>query len=149
MILHAHLASSLEREEESDDRRESEQSSRRVDDGRGLLETGDHGDDGREDSHDSVGGSDEGVTGTSVQGREGLRSAGVKHGVHDVLRETVGAVPSEQGLGAGGERRSDQEGTSHESRCGKSSLSPETRQLDEERSGTGSGDTSEGNVDGV
>lgn len=96
MVLHAHLASSLEREEESDDRCEPEQSSRRVDDGRGLFETGDHGDDGREDTHDSVGGPDERVPGTSVQGGEGLGGAGVKHGVHDVLGETVGAVPSEQ-----------------------------------------------------
>ena len=145
-VLHAHLASSLERQEEGDDRRKPEQSSRRVDDGRRLFETGDHGDDGCEDSHDPVGRPYEGVPGTSVQCGESLRGAGVEDGVHDVLGETVRAVPSEQSLGTGGERRSDQEGTRHKGRSGEGSLSTETRELDEEGSGTGTRDTSEGDV---
>ena len=84
-VLHAHLASSLERQEEGDDRRKPEQSSRRVDDGRRLFETGDHGDDGSEDPHDPVGRPDEGVPGPSVQRGESLRGASVEDGVHDVL----------------------------------------------------------------
>jgi hypothetical protein len=85
VVLHGVLASGLERQEEGNDRRESEQSSGCVYDWRRVLQTGDHGDDRSEDTHDSVGSSDQSVSCPSMKGGESFGSSRVEYGIHDVL----------------------------------------------------------------
>ena len=95
------LPSGLEWQEKSDESGNNEQCSRDVNRD-GGREIGVQRSDGSHDSENSVCDSDDGVTGTTVLGGEELGGEGVEDAVHDVVCETVVAVPAQHGVGRTG-----------------------------------------------
>lgn len=84
------------------------------------------------DAKNAVGSSSNGVACTALRSREDLRSIAVKHSIHDVAAEVVGAVPAKKRRAALGGCRAVQEDTSQNSRERERALAADPRQLNEQ-----------------